>query len=45
VYLTVPVVLSKSFLNAMACSCRVLASNTAPVREILTDGQIGPLVD
>lgn len=45
VYLTVPFVLSWSLFNALACGTTVLASDTAPVREIVTHEVNGLLVD
>lgn len=42
-YLTVPFVLSWSLLDAMAVGCLIVASDTEPVREFVTDGATGLL--
>ncbi|WP_020038568.1 glycosyltransferase [Salipiger mucosus] len=45
VYLTYPFVLSWSLLEAMSAQCAILASDTEPVREALTEDETGWMVD
>ncbi|MBP0483736.1 glycosyltransferase [Sagittula salina] len=45
VYLTYPFVLSWSLLEAMSAGCAIVASGTEPVREVMTEGETGLMVD
>ena len=44
-YLTYPFVLSWSFMEAMAAGCLMVASDTAPVREVLRHDENGLMTD
>lgn len=45
VYLTYPFILSWSLLEAMSIGCAIVASDTQPLQEVISDKETGKLVD
>ena len=45
VYLDSPLMLSTTLLEAMSCECLVIAPDTPPVREVITDGSNAIIAD
>ncbi|MEM9013915.1 MAG: glycosyltransferase [Pseudomonadota bacterium] len=45
IYLTIPFVLSWSMMESMSAGCALVASNYEPVRELITHGESGHLVN
>ncbi len=45
VYLDSPLAVSPPLLEAMSCGCLLIAPDTPPIREVITDGSNGFLVD
>lgn len=45
IYLSYPLVVSSSLLEAMSCGCAIVAADIAPVRDMIENGENGVLVD